>query len=217
MTPQSGLIRTILRRAIPLELRSYLTQRPSIGIDRATWDREYAAGEWSKLGKLDEMPRYALIAGCSRTIGPAASVLDIGCGEGHLASWLFEDGKRRYLGIDVFSVAIQGARARFKRRPVRGSRRRHLRNGRAVRYYRAQRDTLLHGPARPGLGALRRLPGLGRRPYNLDVSGARVTPRLAALCIPAGSPRQRLASRLQRNRVERLAMPAKAKCGRSTE
>jgi 2-polyprenyl-3-methyl-5-hydroxy-6-metoxy-1,4-benzoquinol methylase len=112
MSLESGSIRKVLRRTIPVEVRSYLTQGGPTGIDQATWDREYAAGEWAKLGKLDEMPRYALVAGYSRTIGSNASVLDVGCGEGHLANWLFQDGKRRYVGIDLSSVAIQQARAR---------------------------------------------------------------------------------------------------------
>jgi 2-polyprenyl-3-methyl-5-hydroxy-6-metoxy-1,4-benzoquinol methylase len=112
MTEQSGLIKKTLRRTIPLELRSYLTRRPSTSIDQATWDREYAAGEWSKLGNLDEMPRYALVAGYIRTIGPAASVLDVGCGDGNLSRWLFESGNPRYMGVDVSRVAILEARAR---------------------------------------------------------------------------------------------------------
>jgi 2-polyprenyl-3-methyl-5-hydroxy-6-metoxy-1,4-benzoquinol methylase len=112
MTEQSGLIKKTLRRTIPLELRSYLTRRPSTTIDQATWDREYAAGEWSKLGKLDEMPRYALVSGYIRTIGATASVLDVGCGEGNLSHWLFESGNRRYMGVDVSRIAILEARAR---------------------------------------------------------------------------------------------------------
>jgi 2-polyprenyl-3-methyl-5-hydroxy-6-metoxy-1,4-benzoquinol methylase len=111
MTEQSGLIKKTLRRTIPLELRSYLTRRPSTTIDQATWDREYAAGEWSKLGKLDEMPRYALVSGYIRTIGATASVLDVGCGEGNLSRWLFESGNRRYMGVDVSRIAILEARA----------------------------------------------------------------------------------------------------------
>jgi 2-polyprenyl-3-methyl-5-hydroxy-6-metoxy-1,4-benzoquinol methylase len=112
MTEQSGLIKKTLRRTIPLELRSYLTRRPSTTIDQATWDREYAAGEWSKLGKLDEMPRYALVSGYIRTIGATASVLDVGCGEGNLSHWLSESGNRRYMGVDVSRIAILEARAR---------------------------------------------------------------------------------------------------------
>ena len=112
MTVNRGLTRTIIRRALPLQFRSYLTRRPSAGIDRTVWDKEYAAGEWSKLGKRDEMPRYAIIAGYSKTIGQNASVLDVGCGEGHLANWLLDGGNRRYVGVDLSQVAIEQARAR---------------------------------------------------------------------------------------------------------
>jgi SAM-dependent methyltransferase len=150
MPPESGPVRRLLRRTIPVELRSYVTRGGPTGIDQATWDREYATGEWAKLGDPAEMPRYAMIAGYSRTLDPAASVVDIGCGEGHLAravsqllwshkgreewfslgenherrrgfglhqlrncfSWLFQDGTRRYVGVDVSNVAIQQARAR---------------------------------------------------------------------------------------------------------
>jgi 2-polyprenyl-3-methyl-5-hydroxy-6-metoxy-1,4-benzoquinol methylase len=106
------LLNKIVRRSVPVELRSYLTRRPSVVLDAATWDREYATGEWSRLGNLDEMSRYALIAGYIRNIGPAVSVLDVGCGEGHLASWLPQNGEHRYLGIDLSDVAIQKARVR---------------------------------------------------------------------------------------------------------
>ena len=112
MTEQSGLIKKTLKRTIPLELRSYLTRRPSTSMDQATWDKEYAAGEWSKLGNLDEMPRYALVAGYIRTFSPAANVLDVGCGEGNLSRWLFESGCRPYMGVDVSRIAINEARAR---------------------------------------------------------------------------------------------------------
>jgi 2-polyprenyl-3-methyl-5-hydroxy-6-metoxy-1,4-benzoquinol methylase len=111
MSLESGSLRRFLRRTIPVEARSYLRRGGPTDIDQATWDREYAAGEWTKLGKLDEMPRYALVAGYSRTMGSTASVLDVGCGEGRLATWLFQDGQRRYVGVDLSSVAIQQARA----------------------------------------------------------------------------------------------------------
>lgn len=108
------LLNKIVRRSVPVELRSYLTRRPSVVIDAATWDQEYATGEWSRLGNLDEMSRYALIAGYIRTLGPAVSVLDVGCGEGHLAGWLPQNGEYRYFGIDLSDVAIQKARVRVR-------------------------------------------------------------------------------------------------------
>jgi 2-polyprenyl-3-methyl-5-hydroxy-6-metoxy-1,4-benzoquinol methylase len=104
--------RELLRRTIPVEVRSYLTRGGPTGIDRTTWDQEYATGQWAKLGDFAEMPRYALIAGYTRSIGSSASVLDVGCGEGHLSTWLCEDTERRYLGIDLSSVAVEQARER---------------------------------------------------------------------------------------------------------
>ena len=98
------------KRTIPLELLSYIIGRRKIGIDRTAWDREYATGQWDRLGTLAELPRYAIIAGYSRFIGAAASVLDIGCGTGHLLRWLCQDGERHYVGIDISGVAIQQAR-----------------------------------------------------------------------------------------------------------
>jgi 2-polyprenyl-3-methyl-5-hydroxy-6-metoxy-1,4-benzoquinol methylase len=107
--------RKLLRRAIPVEVRSYITRGGPTGIARATWDEEYATGQWAKLGAPTEMPRFALIAGFSRRFSATASILDVGCGEGHLATWLCQDTERRYLGIDLSSVAVEQARARAPR------------------------------------------------------------------------------------------------------
>jgi 2-polyprenyl-6-hydroxyphenyl methylase/3-demethylubiquinone-9 3-methyltransferase len=107
--------RKLLRRAIPVEVRSYITRGGPTGIDRTTWDEEYATGQWAKLGAPTEMPRFALIAGFSRRFDAAANILDVGCGEGHLSAWLCQDAERRYLGIDLSSVAIEQARERAPR------------------------------------------------------------------------------------------------------
>src|ERR1700761_5541433 len=106
-----SLSRKLLRRAVPVEVRSYLTRGGPTGIDRTTWDAEYATGQWAKISDSTEMPRYALIAGFSRRFGSTASVLDVGCGEGHLANWLCQGAERRYLGIDLSRVAVDQARA----------------------------------------------------------------------------------------------------------
>jgi 2-polyprenyl-3-methyl-5-hydroxy-6-metoxy-1,4-benzoquinol methylase len=115
MESLSQASRKLLRRAVPVEVRSYLTRGGPTGIDRNTWDEEYATGQWAKIGDPAEMPRYAMVAGYSRHFDPSASVLDVGCGEGHLSSWLCQDTERRYLGIDLSTVAVEQARSRAPR------------------------------------------------------------------------------------------------------
>jgi 2-polyprenyl-3-methyl-5-hydroxy-6-metoxy-1,4-benzoquinol methylase len=95
-----------------VEPASYLVRRRPTRIDQATWDAEYATGHWDYLGDISEMPRFAIIAGYGRTVGPATSVLDIGCGSGQLATWVCQAETDRYAGIDISSVAIQKARDR---------------------------------------------------------------------------------------------------------
>lgn len=102
-------LRSTVKQMVPATVGSYLLRRPT-GIDRTTWDRQYAAGEWAFLDGLAEMPRYGVVAGYCRTVSPSASVLDLGCGTGVLRAWLGGDGDRRYLGIDVSEVAVRKAR-----------------------------------------------------------------------------------------------------------
>ena len=89
---------------------SYIIRRRLPPLDRATWDREYAAGHWAMLGTLAEMPRYAVIAGYCRSFGDARSLLDVGCGVGKLAGWICQDRPLRYVGVDLSAVAIERAR-----------------------------------------------------------------------------------------------------------
>jgi 2-polyprenyl-3-methyl-5-hydroxy-6-metoxy-1,4-benzoquinol methylase len=58
------------------------------------------------------MPRYAVIAGYCRTIATARSLLDIGCGNGHLYGWVCQNSSYRYVGVDLSNVAIKQARER---------------------------------------------------------------------------------------------------------
>lgn len=95
------------RQAITPPL-SYLFKPPAL--DDATWDREYTEGHWAYLGDLAEMPRYALIAGFMKFLQPAASVLDVGCGNGQLVDWVYRDNAQQYVGIDISKVAVEQAR-----------------------------------------------------------------------------------------------------------
>jgi 2-polyprenyl-3-methyl-5-hydroxy-6-metoxy-1,4-benzoquinol methylase len=102
----------LLERPSMMRLASFLKSNPLQGIDQQTWDHEYARGDWDDLGDSIDMYRYPVVAGYVLRMGPAASVLDIGCGSGLLAQWLSAHGQQNYFGIDLSNVAIDKARAR---------------------------------------------------------------------------------------------------------
>ena len=107
------VVRKALRHPAIVEPASYLIRRRGpTQIGQATWDREYETGRWDYLGDLAEMPRYALIAGYCRIIASTTSLLDIGCGNGLLSTWICQDRNHRYVGIDISNTAIQQARER---------------------------------------------------------------------------------------------------------
>jgi 2-polyprenyl-3-methyl-5-hydroxy-6-metoxy-1,4-benzoquinol methylase len=112
-----SLIRRVVSKALRhpaiVEPASYLIRRRGpTGIGQATWDREYKTGQWDYLGGRAEMPRYAIIAGYCRFIASTASLLDIGCGNGLLSTWICRDRNHRYVGIDISNAAIRQARER---------------------------------------------------------------------------------------------------------
>lgn len=95
----------LIRAAVPP--LSYMVKPPPI--DGATWDRQYSEGHWAYLTDLAEMPRYAVIAGFMKFLQPVESILDVGCGNGQLVSWICGDGVQRYVGIDLSRVAVEQA------------------------------------------------------------------------------------------------------------
>jgi SAM-dependent methyltransferase len=65
------------------------------------WDREYREGRWERLGDLNELAHFSVLAGYFRSLAPAGgSLLDVGCGEGLLLPHVACHAGR-YLGIDV--------------------------------------------------------------------------------------------------------------------
>ncbi|HEU5401877.1 MAG TPA: methyltransferase domain-containing protein [Terriglobales bacterium] len=76
-------------------------------------DDEYACGRWDYLGSLEEMTRYAVIAGYCRYGGGASSVLDLGCGFGLLRRWLGPPGAVEYVGVELSNLAIEAARVEW--------------------------------------------------------------------------------------------------------
>jgi len=71
------------------------------------WNREYADGRWARLKKLSEVAHNAVLLGYISFLRPDASILEVGCGDGLLLPLLTRLGYRRYLGIDISSVAIK--------------------------------------------------------------------------------------------------------------
>ena len=69
-------------------------------------DRE-TSGDWQGLDSDVQVPRYLAIADMLRSAGAADNVLDVGCGEGILRSWLPKTGS--YTGIEVSPLAARRA------------------------------------------------------------------------------------------------------------
>lgn len=80
------------------------------GAPRTEWEATYREGTWDYLASLEEMPRFAVVAGYVRRL-PGGTVLDAGCGEGVLIDHLDLD-RIRYTGLDISATAIDRARRR---------------------------------------------------------------------------------------------------------
>ena len=79
------------------------------------WDRQYRLGDWDYLWTEEQEPRYALIAGWyQRFASERRAVLDVGCGEGVLLSFLDHDRLKRYVGIDWSHLAVARAIGRYQ-------------------------------------------------------------------------------------------------------
>jgi 2-polyprenyl-3-methyl-5-hydroxy-6-metoxy-1,4-benzoquinol methylase len=74
------------------------------------WNREYRDGHWDFLGRLDSLGGLATVLGYCQYLDPA-SILDVGCGAGLLASKLKVLPYTTYLGIDVSAQAVDMAAA----------------------------------------------------------------------------------------------------------
>jgi 2-polyprenyl-3-methyl-5-hydroxy-6-metoxy-1,4-benzoquinol methylase len=86
-----------------------LQGRRDIPVDEAIWDREYAAGMWRDLGRLEELARFSVIAGHIQFLKRGGSILDVGCGEGLLHQRLSPASYSRYVGIDFSQAAVARA------------------------------------------------------------------------------------------------------------
>ena len=80
------------------------------GADQASSDAIYLRGGWDRLGHGEDLARFGVIAGlCAER--DAGSILDVGCGDGLLASRLTRF--RSYVGVDISPVAVSRATERL--------------------------------------------------------------------------------------------------------
>jgi len=76
-------------------------------VESDEWNKEFSSGRWSC---LDENPaeraRHAVIGMYCRKYFPSGNILDVGCGVGTLVDFLSDKQKKKYIGIDISSEAI---------------------------------------------------------------------------------------------------------------
>ncbi len=111
-----ALRRTLMSRvkaAVPLAIKARLIGKDGlIPAAAPVWDQEFGSGRWDYLGKVGEMPRYAVIAGYYHASAANNTVLDVGCGTGILQPWLERMGYGLYRGVDLSAKAIEQAQER---------------------------------------------------------------------------------------------------------
>ena len=96
----------------PLGWLSRLLPPSHIHATKEKWETQYLSGWWDYLGEINQLARYSLIAGYCHHLKPGGSILDVGCGEGHLQEELCSRGYSLYVGLDLSAEAINKASAR---------------------------------------------------------------------------------------------------------
>jgi SAM-dependent methyltransferase len=105
--PRSAPDSRLAARLAGWESRSGWTDIPR---SRAAWESSWESGGWSHLDDLDELSRFSVIIGYLAHLGTNPAILDVGCGAGALYRRYRPYPFRRYLGLDISEVALQGAR-----------------------------------------------------------------------------------------------------------
>lgn len=101
----ASILSDILRRRSPAIIRQ--------GEDE--WDRQFQQGVWNFLLKEERQPHLDNIYGicCQLVKQETIRVLDVGCGNGALASRFMKDDRFDYTGIDIARTAIDTLRAAY--------------------------------------------------------------------------------------------------------
>jgi 2-polyprenyl-3-methyl-5-hydroxy-6-metoxy-1,4-benzoquinol methylase len=95
------------------------------------WNAEYERGEYDRLVRTEQRHHHRLLAGLITDGRQATKVLEIGCGEGVFLESLKSHQGVTYLGVDISSVAIERARARFAKEIAAGTMRFEVGDGSA--------------------------------------------------------------------------------------
>lgn len=80
-------------------------------VPKEAFDREYSSGRWVHHSSFEELPRYLVLAGFVHHFYLTPAILDVGCGEGRLATLHAPRPFESYLGIDISTEAVARARA----------------------------------------------------------------------------------------------------------
>jgi 2-polyprenyl-6-hydroxyphenyl methylase/3-demethylubiquinone-9 3-methyltransferase len=89
-----------------------VARRPKTSFENAaTWDTEYAAGEWNHLDSPEEIAHYMVILGYLTLAPDEPAILDLGCGHGRLLKLLNYGPFGEYLGVDFSEEAVRRAKA----------------------------------------------------------------------------------------------------------
>lgn len=73
------------------------------------WNKQYRSGSWEVLKSPVEIARFQTVANWVHKLGQHGVVLEVGCGAGLLEKNMRATWYRRFVGIDISSVAISEA------------------------------------------------------------------------------------------------------------
>ena len=87
---------------------------------RERWNYQFEKGRWDGLGSAPELIRQKVVQSYFTKYKEGGSLLELGCGQGHLVDAVFEKKHfSSYLGVDLADVAIEAARKRVGSEKIR--------------------------------------------------------------------------------------------------